>query len=99
MFAIHNKVGVNPSQYGKSFFPSDYYPAGWGDYFASADFMAAYPDDDRKACTFETEWYTDKAQTKLITWQQSANKLPLIKNSETMMKSLKMEPSASCLTD
>lgn len=79
MFAIHNKVGVNPSQYGKSFFPSDYYPAGWGDYFASADFMAAYPDDDRKACTFETEWYTDKAQTKLITWQQSANKLPLIK--------------------
>lgn len=79
MFALHNKVGINPSQYGKSFFPSDYYPAGWGDYFASSDFMAVYPNDDRKACTFETEWYTDKEHTKLISWENSANKLPLIK--------------------
>ena len=79
MFAVHNKVGINPSQFGKSFFPSDYFPAGWGDYFASAEFMASYPNDDRKTCTFETEWYTDKEHTKLITWEQSANKLPLIK--------------------
>lgn len=80
LFAIHNSVAFkNPSQYGKSFFASDYWPAGWGDYFASADFMNAYPNDDRKAWTFETEWYTDKEKTKKVTWQQSLNKLPLIK--------------------
>lgn len=80
MFAVHNSVAFkNPSQYGKSFFASDYWPAGWGDYFASADFMNAYPNDVRKAFTFETEWYKDKEKTQKVTWQESINKLPLIK--------------------
>ncbi|MEG1685843.1 MAG: RagB/SusD family nutrient uptake outer membrane protein [Bacteroides sp.] len=80
LFALHNSVAFkNPSQYGKSFFASDYWPAGWGDYFASADFMKAYPNDDRKDWNFETEWYKDKKKTQKVTWETSANKLPLIK--------------------
>lgn len=76
MFAVHNKLGINPSQYGKSFFPSDHKPSGWGDYFANEEFMNAYPDDKRKKWNFTTDWVNAKGQ--MMNYKQSANKLPLI---------------------
>lgn len=76
MFALHHKLAVNPSQYGKSFFPSDHKPSGWGDYFASEEFMNAYPNDERKAWNFTTDWQDNKG--KMINYKQSANRLPLV---------------------
>ena len=76
MFAVHNLLGVNPSQYGKSFFPSDHKPSGWGDYFASEEFMNAYPNDERKKWNFTTDWKDNKG--KMINYKQSANRLPLV---------------------
>ena len=44
LFAVHNSVKNNiPSQYGKSFYPSDHEYSGWGDYFVNADFVKNHP--------------------------------------------------------
>lgn len=81
LFAIMNSVAYRKaSQYGKSFYPGTHaqYP-GWGDYFANPHFMDACPNDDRKAWNFETEWDEKVNGVKThVTYQQSANKLPLI---------------------
>lgn len=76
LFAVHNKVGVNPSQFGKSFYPSDHEFKGWGDYFVDANFVENHPDDDRKAYNYLTKWKNDK--DKEITYQESTNKSPLL---------------------
>ncbi|MFI3317415.1 MAG: RagB/SusD family nutrient uptake outer membrane protein [Rikenellaceae bacterium] len=78
MFAIHNSVANSmASQYGKSFYPSDYYPnAGWADYYARPDFMAEYPEGARKEHNFMTEWPT--ADGVITQWEDSAYGLPAI---------------------
>ncbi|WP_235342767.1 RagB/SusD family nutrient uptake outer membrane protein [Bacteroides pyogenes] len=81
LFAIMNSVAYKtPSQYGKSFYPNTHakYP-GWGDYFANPKFVESCPDDDRKAWNFELAWDEKVGgKVKHVTYQESANKLPLI---------------------
>lgn len=62
MFAIHNSVaGSMASQYGKSFYPADFYPnAGWSDYYANEAFMLKYPEGERKEWNYMTEWEVKK---------------------------------------
>lgn len=58
LFAIHNSVsGSMASQYGKSFYPADFYPnAGWSDYYANEAFMLKYPEGERKEWNYMIEW-------------------------------------------
>lgn len=76
MFAlIHSVADKNASQYGKSYYPSDYNPAGWADYYGTEEFYLNYPDDDRKAWNYMTEWDTKNGH---VTYKESADKLPAI---------------------
>lgn len=76
LFAIHHISKYNASNYGKSYYPSDFAPnAGWADYYANPDFMNKYPQDDRKAHNFMTSWNT---KTGIVQWQDSKDKLPSI---------------------
>ena len=58
MFALqHSAKHKIASNYGKSYYPSDYSPnAGWADYYGNEDFFKAYPNDDRKEWNYMTEW-------------------------------------------
>lgn len=59
MFALHHNAKLKTaSNYGKSYYPSDFSPAGWSDYYANESFFLNYPDDARKEWNYMTEWNT-----------------------------------------
>lgn len=77
MFALHHSAKQKTaSNYGKSYYPADYFPAGWSDYYANESFYLKYPNDDRKAYNFMTEWPTSK--DKVIQYKESLDGLPAI---------------------
>ena len=78
MFAIHHSVKFNTaSNYGKSYYPADFYPkAGWSDYYASEKFYLSYPDDVRKTWNFMVEWPV--AKNKVVNYKDSKDGLPAI---------------------
>lgn len=78
MFALqHSSKHKLASNYGKSYYPSDYAPnAGWADYYGDEDFFLAYPDDARKEHNYMTEWKVKSGD--VIPYTQSADKLPAI---------------------
>lgn len=82
MFAIHNSVADKmASQYGKSFYPADFYPnAGWADYYASEAFMLKYPQGERKGWNYMTEWAIKKVgnDTIFTNYKNSKDGLPAI---------------------
>lgn len=76
LFAIHNSVDQRvASQYGKSFYPRDYKLAGWADYYADPDYMASYPNGDRKKFVYMTSWTTINGR---VSWEKSLDGLPCI---------------------
>ena len=77
MFAIHHNAKMKTaSNYGKSYYPSDFAPnAGWSDYYANESFFLNYPDDARKEWNYMTEWETKNGH---VTYKKSADKLPAI---------------------
>lgn len=77
MFAIHHSAKQKTaSNYGKSYYPSDFAPnAGWSDYYGNKAFFLSYPDDERKAWNYMTEWNT---KAGMVTWEKSADELPCI---------------------
>lgn len=78
MFAIHHSVkSKTASNYGKSYYPADYIPAGWADYYASEAFYLKYPEDDRKEWNYMTEWIITAGGGK-VNYKQSKDKLPTI---------------------
>ena len=83
MFCIHHSHAnkTMASNYGKSYYPADYSPnAGWADYYARAEKFNEYPDDDRKAWNFMTEWASSSTDPKgqIVQWQNSPDGLPCI---------------------
>lgn len=78
MFALqHSSKHKLASNYGKSYYPSDYAPnAGWADYYGDEDFFLTYPDDARKEHNYMTEWKVKSGD--VIPYTQSADKLPAI---------------------
>lgn len=73
---MHSNANKKASNYGKSYYPSDFAPnAGWSDYYASEKFYLAYPNDERKAHNFMTEWNTKNG---VVNYKKSADKLPAI---------------------
>lgn len=59
MFAIHHNAKLKTaSNYGKSYYPADFIPAGCTDYYGNEAFYLNYPDDERKAWNYMTEWNT-----------------------------------------
>ena len=73
---MHSNANKKASNYGKPYYPSDFAPnAGWSDYYASEKFYLAYPNDERKAHNFMTEWNTKKG---VVNYKKSADKLPAI---------------------
>lgn len=89
IFALHHSVANKiASQYGKSFYPIDFHPnAGWADYYGNLDFYKAYPDDDRKAWNYMTEWESKVAvvggkegetEVRRIGFEESKDRLPAI---------------------
>ncbi|MDD4198721.1 MAG: RagB/SusD family nutrient uptake outer membrane protein [Paludibacter sp.] len=77
LFAIHNSVAnKNPTQYGKSFYPRDYNPAGWADYYGNPDFMNATPSSDRKAFNYMLQWKI--LSGAIVSWENSMDKYPCI---------------------
>ncbi len=77
MFAIHHNAKMKTaSNYGKSYYPSDFAPnAGWSDYYANEAFYLNYPNDNRKAWNYMVEWETKAGH---VTYKESADKLPAI---------------------
>lgn len=76
MFSLHHSTLLKTaSNYGKSYTPADFNPAGWADYYADEQFYLNYPDDERKAWNYMTEWDT---KTGHVTYKESADKLPAI---------------------
>lgn len=77
MFALlHSVANKSASQYGKSYYPSDFSPnAGWADYYGNEAFYLNYPDDERKAWNYMVQWKTKKG---LVQYKASADKLPAI---------------------
>ncbi len=90
MFCLHHSYAdrVMAGQYGRSYYPSDYYnidynsSGGWADYYAREELYLAYPDDERKEWNFMTEWYTtetdDDGNHIYVTYKESADGLPAI---------------------
>lgn len=83
MFCIHHSAKLKTaSNYGKSYYPADFYPkAGWADYYANEKFYLSYPDDERKAWNYMTEWNIQNSTTKVVTltnYKDSGDKLPCI---------------------
>ncbi|MDL2214596.1 RagB/SusD family nutrient uptake outer membrane protein [Dysgonomonas sp. OttesenSCG-928-M03] len=78
MFAIHNSVADKmASQYGKSFYPADFYPkAGWSDYYANEAFMLKYPEGERKDWNYMTEWAINETTT--VNYKDSKDGVPAI---------------------
>lgn len=76
---MHSNANKKASNYGKSYYPSDFQPnAGWSDYYASEKFYLAYPDDERKSHNFMTEWKSKTAGGAVVNYKQSADGLPAI---------------------
>lgn len=50
-------------------------PAGWADYYGNEAFYLNYPDDERKAWNYMTEWNTKSGH---VTYKESGDKLPAI---------------------
>lgn len=77
LFALHHNAKLKTaSNYGKSYYPSDFAPrAGWADYYGNEEFYKKYPEDERKAWNYMTEWNTKKG---LVNYTESADKLPAI---------------------
>lgn len=87
MFSLHHSHAnkVMASNYGKSYYPADFYNIinkvarnGWADYYARAEAFEAYPNDERKDWNFMTEWYSTANNNQLVQWQDSPDKLPCI---------------------
>lgn len=85
LFALfHSNANKKASNYGKSYYPSDFYPnAGWADYYANEAFYLNYPDDERKAHNFMTSWSVNKGSSSApdivtVNYKESADKLPAI---------------------
>lgn len=81
IFALHHSAIDNVgSNYGKSYYPKDFYPnAGWADYYSTVKFYLNYPNDDRKAWNFMTEWEAGtKNSHKLTNYTESVDGLPAI---------------------
>ena len=87
MFCLHHSHAnkVMASNYGKSYYPADFYNIinkvarnGWADYYARAEAFEAYPNDERKDWNFMTEWYSTANNNQLVQWQDSPDKLPCI---------------------
>lgn len=80
MFALHHSAAQKvPSQYGKSFYPSDFYPtAGWSDYYGNEEFFLAYPEDDRKNWNYMTDWASSEAGGDVVYYKDSKDGLPAI---------------------
>ena len=87
MFCLHHSHATRTmaSNYGKSYYPFDYYSlvenrarAGWADYYARAEKFEEYPDDDRKAWNFMTEWASTDHNNQVVSWQDSHDHLPCI---------------------
>ncbi|ADV42602.1 RagB/SusD family nutrient uptake outer membrane protein [Bacteroides helcogenes] len=78
LFALHhNAKQKTASNYGKSYYPADFFPnAGWSDYYANESFYLKYPDDDRKAHNFMVKWPVSKS--KVVNYKESADGLPAI---------------------
>lgn len=77
MFALHHDAKLKTaSNYGKSYYPSDFAPnAGWSDYYGSEKFYETYPDDERKVHNYMTSWNTKNG---VVDYTESADKLPAI---------------------
>lgn len=81
LFAIHHSaVQKVASNYGKSYYPKDFYPnAGWADYYSTEKFYLNYPADSRRTWNFMTDWDAGtKASHKVINYKNSVDKLPAI---------------------
>ena len=87
MFCLHHSHAnkVMASNYGKSYYPADFYNKkeekarnGWADYYARKEAFENYPDDERKEWNFMTEWYSTSNSNNLVQWQDSPDKLPCI---------------------
>lgn len=87
MFCLHHSHAnkVMASNYGKSYYPADFYNIkeekarnGWADYYARKEAFDSYPNDKRKKWNFMTEWYSTSNNNKLIQWQDSPDGLPCI---------------------
>ena len=87
MFCLHHSQAnkVMASNYGKSYYPADFYnidegkaPGGWADYYARKEAFEEYPDDKRKDWNFMTEWYSTANNNQLTSWQDSPDGLPCI---------------------
>ena len=78
MFALHHSAAQKvPSQYGKSFYPVDFYPkAGWADYYGNEQFMLNYPEGKRKTWNYMLQWPI--AKDKVVNYKQSRDALPAI---------------------
>lgn len=87
MFCLHHSHAnkVMASNYGKSYYPADFFDissntarAGWADYYARKEAFENYPDDKRKEWNFMTEWYSTSNGNNIIQWQDSPDGLPCI---------------------
>lgn len=88
LFALHHSSTLKTaSNYGKSYYPADFYPnAGWADYYGNERFFLAYPDDERKAWNYMTRWKVktgekdanNKDIVKEVYYTESGDKLPAI---------------------
>lgn len=88
MFALHHSAKLKTaSNYGKSYYPADFAPnAGWADYYANEKFFLNYPDDERKAWNYMTEWAiktgkkdnNGKDILETVSYKESGDKLPAI---------------------
>lgn len=78
MFALHHSAAQKvPSQYGKSFYPVDFFPkAGWADYYGAIPFMEKYPEGERKTWNYMTEWPVSDSKT--INYKNSKDGMPCI---------------------
>ncbi|MBP6064496.1 RagB/SusD family nutrient uptake outer membrane protein [Bacteroides sp.] len=78
LFAMHHSAAQKvPSQYGKSFYPTDFYPkAGWADYYGNETFMLKYPEGKRKQWNYMLEWPV--AKDKTVNYKQSRDGMPCI---------------------
>ncbi len=65
MFCLHHSHAdkVMASNYGKSYYPVNFFDAGtntvrsgWADYYARKEAFLNYPDDERREWNFMTEW-------------------------------------------
>ncbi|NCC09379.1 MAG: RagB/SusD family nutrient uptake outer membrane protein [Bacteroidia bacterium] len=78
LFALHHSAALKvPSQYGKSFYPADFYPkAGWADYYGTETFMLNYPEGKRKNWNYMLQWPVGKDKT--VNYKESRDGLPAI---------------------